>query len=204
MTCLGAGLFASILFGTLRFLDLNVYFLHQLREVFFRYFSNRFLISCSFSSSSGTLVMRMLECLKLSHRLLTLSLFFWIIFSCYSDWWFFGSLWSKSLIWFSASSTLLLFPCKLFFISISVSFVSHWIFFTLLKSSLGTPSPGFQCQKDKSPQLLVAKPSGDWVSRINFWSLKQFLLTHAWTHLLQLTRSRLQQWGSRLRDNRGV
>ena len=23
------------------------------------------------------------------------------------------------------------------------------------------PSPGFQCQEDKSPQLLAAKPSGD-------------------------------------------
>ena len=39
MTCLGMGLFASILFGTsLCFLDLHVYFLHQIREVFFHYF----------------------------------------------------------------------------------------------------------------------------------------------------------------------
>ena len=45
---------------------------------------------------------------------------------------------SKSLIWFSASSTLLLFLCKLFFISTSVSFVSDWIFFMLLKSSLSS------------------------------------------------------------------
>ena len=54
MMCIGVGLFASILFGTLCFLDLHVYFLHQIREVFVYYFSNRFPISCSFSSPSGT------------------------------------------------------------------------------------------------------------------------------------------------------
>ena len=63
--------------------------------------------------------------------------FFWIPFSsCCSNWLLFSALCSKSLIWFSASSTLLLFPCKLFFISISVSFVSDWIFFMILRSSL--------------------------------------------------------------------
>ena len=39
VTCLGVVLFVSILFGTLGFLDLYVYFLHQIREVFFHYFS---------------------------------------------------------------------------------------------------------------------------------------------------------------------
>ena len=58
--------------------------------------------------------------------------------SCCSDWLFFASLCSKSLIWFSAPSTLLLFPCKLFFISVSVSFLSDWIFFMLLRSSLSS------------------------------------------------------------------
>ena len=53
----------------------------------------------------------------------------WILFSsrC-SDWLFFASICSKSLIWFLVSSTTLVFPCKLFFISISVSFISAWIF----------------------------------------------------------------------------
>ena len=36
--CFGVGLFTSILFGTLCFLDLHVYFLHQIREVLFHFF----------------------------------------------------------------------------------------------------------------------------------------------------------------------
>ena len=43
----------------------------------------------------------------------------------------------KSLIWFCASFTLLLIPCKMFFISISVS-VYDWIFF--MRSSLSSLS----------------------------------------------------------------
>ena len=59
-------------------------------------------------------------------------LLFWLVVFCF--------LCSKSLIWFSASSTLLFFPCKLFFISVSVSFVSDWIYFMLLRSSLSSLS----------------------------------------------------------------
>ena len=44
-------------------------------------------------------------------------------FSCCSDWVFFASLYSKLLIWILVSSTLLLIPCKLFFISVSISFL---------------------------------------------------------------------------------
>ena len=36
----------------------------------------------------------------------------------------------------------------------------------------GTASPGFQCQEDKSPQLLAAKTSRDLVDGRNCWSLK--------------------------------
>ena len=42
-----------LVWDSLCFLDLQVYFLHQIREVFFHYFSNRFPISCSFSSPCG-------------------------------------------------------------------------------------------------------------------------------------------------------
>ena len=38
------------------------------------------------------------------------------------------------------------------------------------------PSPWFQCQEDKSVQLLATKTSGDRVGKRNFWSSKQFLL----------------------------
>ena len=68
-------------------------------------------------------------------------LFFGVFFLFCSDWWlFFASLYSKSLMCFLASSTLLLFPCYLFFISISVPFVSDWIFFMLVRSSLSSLS----------------------------------------------------------------
>ena len=88
MMYLGVGLFASILFRTLCafcffftlcFLDLHVYFIHQIREVFFHYF-HRFPISCSFSSPSGTPVRQMLGRFKLSQKLLILSLFFEFFF----------------------------------------------------------------------------------------------------------------------------
>ena len=38
------------------------------------------------------------------------------------------------------------------------------------------PSPGFQCQEDKSPQLQAAKASKDWVGGRKCWNPKQFLL----------------------------
>ena len=65
-------------------------------------------------------------------------------------------------------------------------------------------SLGFQCQEDKSPQFLAAKNSRDWVSRRNFWSPKQFLLTHTWTHLLRCTPSELQHQGGRLKGTSGI
>nr|KAF6407316.1 hypothetical protein HJG59_009947 [Molossus molossus] len=110
--------------------------------------SNRFSISCSRSSPSGTPKMRMLAHLKLSQRLLTLSSFFWILFSfCCSDWAFFASLYSKSMVCFLDLRTLLLKLCKLFFISVNASFnsdcasiISDWSFFMLLRPSLSSLS----------------------------------------------------------------
>ena len=65
-------------------------------------------------------------------RLLILSSFFWTLLSSSSSvWLFFASLGSKLLIGFLASSTPLLFPCKLFFISVSDSLVSKEFFFFL-------------------------------------------------------------------------
>ena len=100
MMCLRVGLFASILFGTLcAFWTYMSISFTKLGKLYFIIFSNRFQFSCSFSSPSGTPMMWMLVCLKLSQRLLTLfSFFFWI---CCSEWLFFSYLCSKSLIWFS-------------------------------------------------------------------------------------------------------
>ena len=76
------------------------------------FFSNKFSIFCSLSSSS-TPMMWMLIQLKLSQRLFILSLYCWILFCfCYSDWVFSSSLSSKSLIWSSASFTALMIFCS--------------------------------------------------------------------------------------------
>ena len=82
---------------------------------------------------------RMLDLFNSSQRLLLYYPYiFWLLFSAScSDWLFFASWCSKSLVWFSASS-ILFFPCQLFFISISVFFISYWVFFMLLTSSLSS------------------------------------------------------------------
>ena len=58
---------------------------------------------------------------------------------------FFTSLCSRSLISFSALSTPLLFPCKLFLISVIVSFVSDWAFFMLFRMAIVNKSTNNKC-----------------------------------------------------------
>ena len=94
MMCLGVGFFASILNGTLcaSWTCKSVSFT-KLGKFSFIIFSNRFPISCSFSSPSGKCPMRqMLHLLKLSQRLFILSSSFWILFSSCCFAWFFASL----------------------------------------------------------------------------------------------------------------
>ena len=69
-----------LVWDSLCYLDLHVSFLHKLGKFSFIIFSDSFPVSCSFFSFSGTPMMQMLERLKLSSRLLTLSLFYWILF----------------------------------------------------------------------------------------------------------------------------
>ena len=112
--CLGM----LILYGTLGFLDLGLFFLSHVREVFnynlLKNFSSLLLLS-----SSKTPMIQMLLCLMLSHRSLRLSsllcvLFFFIVF--YIS--YFTILSSSSLIHSSASVTLLLIPSSVFLISV--------------------------------------------------------------------------------------
>ena len=81
MMCLGVGLFASILLGLYASWTCMFISFTKLWKFSFIFFSNRVPISCSLSFPSDTLMMRMLDLLKLSQRLLTLSSFFWILFS---------------------------------------------------------------------------------------------------------------------------
>ena len=127
--CLGVGFFASILFGTLCFLDLHIYFLTISGKFSFIIFQIDFQLLA--------LSLLFLPPLEAAYTILVFGILF---SSCCSDWLFFASLCSKSLIWFLASSTLLLIPYKLFFISISVSFISDLLFFQAVTSSLSSLS----------------------------------------------------------------
>ena len=89
---LGVFLFGSNFFGTLWASWKSISF-GRLGE-FFINFSNKFSTSCSCSSPSGTPMIQMLECLKLSHRFLSLSSLFWILGSSFcSGWMFISSFW---------------------------------------------------------------------------------------------------------------
>ena len=88
--------------------------------------SNKFSISCSFSS--GTPMTQMLEHLKLSQRFLSLSSLFWLlIYSFCSNWMFISSFCYTSLIGVPVSFPSLLVPCILCFISLWVAFISSFI-----------------------------------------------------------------------------
>ena len=87
MMCLGVGLFASILFGTLCFLDLPFYFLLNIKEDFFHYFfkqiSNFLLFLFYFwppCDAHGGLLEVFLEAAY------TILIFLDSFFSCCSDW----------------------------------------------------------------------------------------------------------------------
>ena len=89
---------------------------------------NKFSISCSSSSPSGTPMIWMLEQLKLTQRFLSFSSFFCILVSSFcSSWMFTYSFCSKPLIWVPVSFPSLLVPCILCFISLCVAFISSLI-----------------------------------------------------------------------------
>ena len=68
------------------------------------------------------------------------------------------------------------------------------------------PSPGFQCQEDKSPQLLATKtnPEIESMEETSGAPSSSSYRTHTWTHLLRLTPSKLQCGGSILEGTSGI
>ena len=91
----------------------------KLGKFSFIIFSNKFSVSCSSFSHSGTRIIWILERLKLSRRFLSLSSLFWILVSSfYSTWMFISSFCSKPLIWVLVFFPSLLVPCTYSFISL--------------------------------------------------------------------------------------
>ena len=91
------------------------------------FYSNKFSISCSSFCPSGTPMIWILECLKISQMFLSLSSFFWILVSSnYSGWMLISSFCSKLLIWVLVSFPSLLVPLFLF------SFIFLYFFFHIL------------------------------------------------------------------------
>ena len=112
----------------------------KLGKFSFIIFSNRLPISCSLSSPSGTPMKRMLDRLKLSQWLLTLSSFFWILFSsCCSHWLFLVPCVPNYRCDSRVHPLYCCFPvnCSLFQL-VNPSFPT--IFFMLLRSSLSSLS----------------------------------------------------------------
>ena len=117
MMCLGVDLFGSNLFGTfcVSWTCMFISFT-KLGEFSFIIFSNKFSISCSSSSPSGTSTIWMLAHLEMSQGLLKFSLFFWILVSSFcSGRMSISSLCSRSMIWISASFPSLLVSCGFLF-----------------------------------------------------------------------------------------
>ena len=137
---LGLGLFASILFGTLCFLNLHVYFLHQIREVFLSLF---FQINFQFLALSLLLLAPLWckcstswsyprGCLYCSQFLDSFFfLLYCVVVLCFT--------YVPNHCFDSQRHPLhCCFPvsCSLF----QLFFVSDWIFFMLLRSSLSSLS----------------------------------------------------------------
>ena len=91
--------------------------------------SDTFSISCCCSSPPGTLIIQILEHLKLFQRFLSLSSFFKILVSSFcSSWMFIFSFCSKLLLWLLVSFLSLLVPWISCYISFWVSFTCFFIF----------------------------------------------------------------------------
>nr|KAF6420660.1 hypothetical protein HJG59_009387 [Molossus molossus] len=133
-----------LLWDSLCFLDLYVCFFHQVREVFCHYCFKQvfdFLFSLFSFWHLQDVNVGMLEVVPEAPYTI---LIFLDSFCC-SDWAFFASLYSKSIVCFLDLRTLLLNLCKLFFISVNASFISDcasiisdWSFFMLLRPSLSS------------------------------------------------------------------
>ena len=171
MTCLGVVLFGFNLFGTLcAFWTCIIYFLCQIGKFSFIIFSNKFSVSCSSSSPSGTPMIWTLEHWKLSQRFLSLFSFLWIpVSSLCSGWMFISSFYSKWLIWVPVSFPLQLIPCIYSFISRCIAFTSSFILWPYSTISVGILITSVL--NSSSDRLAI---SLCWGLFLDFWSVLSF------------------------------
>nr|KAF6369069.1 hypothetical protein mMyoMyo1_010474 [Myotis myotis] len=131
MMCLGVGLFGFTLFGTLW--ACVTFFFPTSGKFSDIISSNRFSNPCSSFCCSGTPIIRMFFRFMLSQSSPRLSSCLLIFFSnCSTFWVCFASLSSNSLIWSSASPSLLLILSMEFFIAAISLFISSWVLLKLL------------------------------------------------------------------------
>ena len=137
MMCLGVCFLGSNFYGSLwaSWTSWKSISFARLGTFSFIMFSNKFSISCSSSSPSGTPMIQMLEGLKLSKKFLSLSSFFWILVSSFfpveylfllsppSHW--FDSQFPPLHCWFPVYFPLFHFVCLHFFLYF-VTELSHF------------------------------------------------------------------------------
>ena len=177
MMCLGVCYFGSNFFGTLwaswtSWTSWKFISFVRLGKFSFIICSNKFSISCCCSSPSGTPVIQILECFRLSQRILSLSSFFWILVSSFwSGWMFIYSFCSKLLLWSLVSFLSLLvsflslnillyfilgiFICSFIFWPSSISSVS-----ILITKALNYPSGRLAISSQLSSEVLLCSFTG--------------------------------------------
>ena len=153
MMCLGVFLFGSYFFGTLwaSWTSWKSSSFTRLGKFSFIICSNKFSISCSYSSPSGTHIIWILECFRLSQRFVTLSSLFWILVSPFcSSWMFIFFLLLQIIVLSPGFLPVTLGSLNILLYSFWVSFICFFIFWSssirsvsiLITRALNSPSDG--------------------------------------------------------------
>ena len=128
----GSNFFGSNFFGTLwaSWTSWKSISFSRLGKFSFIICSNKFSISCYCSSPSGTPIIQILECFRLSQRFVRLSSLFEFLFLHFVlDGCLFFSFCSKFLLWLLVSFLSPLVPWIFCFISVWVGFICFFSFF---------------------------------------------------------------------------
>ena len=134
----------QLLWYSLRFLDLHVYFFHQMGKFSFIICSNKCSISWSSYSPSGSHMTRMLEHLKLSQMFLSFSSYFWILVTSFCSGWIFIYSFFPQIV--DLSPGFLPFTVGSLYILLYLTLGSlHFFLHFLTKLSQFCEHPDYQC-----------------------------------------------------------